>query len=79
VAVHLLGLGGRSHERGGEFPRLLDGERVIRVQIVNHDVAGDAAVVVLGAVDVGLDVGVMVRAVDDRCGPAARRPPPNPL
>jgi hypothetical protein len=39
---------------------------VVVVQLVNHDVAGDAAVVVLGAADVDLDVGVVVRAARRR-------------
>jgi hypothetical protein len=47
---------------------------VVVVQLVYDDVAGDAAVVVLGVadVDVDVDVGVVVRAFDDRRGPAAR-------
>jgi hypothetical protein len=40
------------------------------MRLVNHDVAGDAAVVVLRAADIDLDVGVVVRAVDVRRAPS---------
>jgi hypothetical protein len=65
VAGHGLGLVGRGRQRRREPPRLPNGDRVVVVQLVHHDVAGDAAVVVLCAADVDLDVGVMVWAVDD--------------
>lgn len=42
VAGHLLGLGDNIGDRRGELPRLLDRERVVGVQLVHRDVAGDA-------------------------------------
>jgi hypothetical protein len=38
VAVHLLGLGDKLRERGGERQRLGDSHRPVNVQFVNHDV-----------------------------------------
>ncbi|HYB38809.1 MAG TPA: hypothetical protein VEF72_25840 [Mycobacterium sp.] len=65
VAVHLLNLRGGIEQRCRELAGLIDGDRFVGTQLVHHDVAGDAAVVVLRAADVDLDVGVMVWAIDD--------------
>jgi hypothetical protein len=70
VAGQFVGFGDKLGDRRDELAHLLDRERVIVMRLVNHDVAGDAAVVVLRAADIDLDVdvGVVVRAVDGAPG-----------
>jgi hypothetical protein len=65
IAGHRFGLVDKLSQRGRELAGLLDRDWFVGVELVHHDVAGDAAVVMLRAVDPDFDVLAVAGTVDD--------------